>query len=308
MRFLRSYGAVVVFLFGAALSPAFCQKSDSVSIDDARNLVVHERFKEAEAVLHQSIATRPSDPQAHFLLAYVLLREDLPKQSLAEYTQAARLRTPSVEDLRNVALDYVLLNDYPEAEKWTLRSLEMDGNDPESWYSLGRIRYSTGKFQDAVDCFQHTLRLAPRSVKAETNLGLAYEALNQLEPARQSYQTAVDMQKDEPNKSAQPLINLATLLLHRSDLDEALVLLKQAVEIAPNDVRAREQMGHVYLEQDHLVDAQLQFERAVALSPQDPRLHFLLGRVYRREGMTQKAEVEFARTASLNGTHSTPEK
>jgi Flp pilus assembly protein TadD len=277
-------------------------------MEDAQSLVVQGRFKEAEADLRESISTRPSDPEAHFLLAYVLLRENRPKESLAEYTHAARLRTPSAEDLRNVALDYVLLNDYPEAEKWTLRSLEMDRNDPETWYSLGRIRYSTGKFQDAVDCFQHTLTLAPRSVKTETNLGLAYEALNQLDQARQSYQAAIDMQKDLPNKSPEPLTNLAILLLHRSELDGALALLKQAVEVAPDFVRAHEQMGLVYQEQNHLADAQAQFERAVALSPQDPRLHFLLGRVYRREGLTQKADAEFARTASLNGTHSSPQQ
>jgi tetratricopeptide (TPR) repeat protein len=211
---------------------------------------------------------------------------------------------PTAVDLRNVGLDYVLLNDYPDAEKWTLRSLDMNKSDPETWYSLGRIRYSTGKFQDAVQCFVHALALAPRSPKAATNLGLAYEGLNQPDKAAEAYQAAIDLQKDSANRSPEPLIRLAILLLHRGDLDKALTLLKGAAGFAPDDPQVHEQMGLVYLEQAQLADAQAQFEKAVSLSPQDPRLHFLLGRVYRREGLLQKAQDEFARTASLSGTHS----
>ena len=318
MHFFPSSSAIVLLL---AIAPFPCRAcpqvngshtqagaEDATTAEEPHSLVAQGRFKEAAAALHRSIAARPSSPGDHFLLAYVLLRLNLPRESLVEYTQAARLRTPSADDLKSVALDYVLLNDYPAAEKWALRSLEIDKSDPETWYSLGRIRYSTGNFASAVDCFERALALAPRSVKVETNLGLAYEGLNLLEKAKQSYQAAIAMQKGAPNPSAQPFVDLGVLLLHHSDLSGALTLLKQAAVIAPDDPRAHEQMGLVYLEQNQLTDAQAQFEKAVSLSPLDPRLHFLLGRVYRREGLMQKAQEEFARSASLNGTHSTPQK
>jgi Flp pilus assembly protein TadD len=274
---------------------------------NTRQSLARGQFKEAESQLRQVVDRSQPCPEAHFLLAYDLLRQNLPRQSLAEYTAAARLRTPGSEDLRNVALDYVLLDDYPDAGHWIQRALSLDANDSENWYVLGRIRYSTGKFQDAVDAFEHTLRLTPESVKAENNLGLAFEALNEVDKASEAYRRAIAFGERSGKQSEQPMINLAIVLTHRSDTDGALALLTRAVVLAPQDARAREHLGQVYAELNELPQAQEQLEKAVSLSPSDARLHFQLGQVYRREGISDKAKAEFARAATLNGAHSTPD-
>ena len=292
-----------------ALLPALCLADEQPGCVDegAKQSLLRGQFEEAEKALRRAIATGAPCPDAHFLLAYALLRQNRPKESLAEYTSAARLRTPTPEDLRNVALDYVLLKDYPDADHWIQRALLVNANDSENWYVLGRIRYSTGEFPGAVKAFDQTLLLAPGSVKAENNLGLAYEGLNQPDKAIDAYRLAIALGETSGKPSEQPMINLAILLAHRSDLDAALALLERAVILAPEDVGVREHLGHVYLERNELPEAQVQLEKAVALSPQDARLHFLLGQVYRRERISDKADFEFSRSASLNGTHSTPD-
>ena len=292
-----------------ALLPALCLADEQPGCVDegAKQSLLRGQFEEAEKALRRAIATGAPCPDAHFLLAYALLRQNRPKESLAEYTSAARLRTPTPEDLRNVALDYVLLKDYPDADHWIRRALLVNANDSENWYVLGRIRYSTGEFPGAVKAFERTLLLAPGSVKAENNLGLAYEGLNQPDKAIDAYRLAIALGETSGKPSEQPMINLAILLAHRSDLDAALALLERAVILAPEDVGVREHLGHVYLERNELPEAQVQLEKAVALSPQDARLHFLLGQVYRRERISDKADFEFSRSASLNGTHSTPD-
>jgi tetratricopeptide (TPR) repeat protein len=275
--------------------------------ESAKRSVDRGEFKEAEKELRQSLATGRACPDEHFLLAYALLRQNLAKESLAEYTAGARLREPTAEDLRNVALDYVLLNDYSDADHWVQRALQSDGNSAETWYVLGRIRYGVGKFQDAAAAFTRTLSIDPESVKAENNLGLAYQGLNNMDQAIDAYRKAITFGEKTGHPSEQPMINLAVVLDYRSNLDEALALLTRAVALAPEDARAREHLGHVYLELSELPQAQAQLEKAVSLSPTDARLHFLLGQAYRREGMNDKANIEFARFASLNGTHSTPD-
>lgn len=276
-------------------------------VESGKRFLAQRQFKEAEKALRQTLAKDQLCAEAHFLLAYALLRQNLPKESLAEYTAAARLHAPTPEDLRNVALDYVLLDDYTDADHWIQRALLVDANDSENWYVLGRIRYSTGKFQDAVNSFEHALALAPESVKAENNLGLAYEGLNEVDRAVDAYRKAIAFGEKSGKESEQPMINLAIVLEHSSDLDRALALLIRAVVLAPEDASVREHLGHVYLERNELSKAQVQLEKAVSLSPSDARLHFLLGQVYRREGINEKANFEFSRSASLNGTHSTPE-
>ena len=311
----RCSNKVVLLAFAISLN-CLAQQSSISSVsgagshcatEDTARFLALKQFKEAETELRRTLAASPSCPEARFLLGYALLREDRPTESLAEYTLAAQLRRPAPEDLRNVALDYVLLGDYVDADRWIQRALMMAETDSENWYVLGRIRYSNGRYSDAVHAFERTLELAPGNLKAENNLGLAYEELNQPEKAIDAYQKAIAAGDKSGQPSEQPMNNLAVLLTHRSDLDGALALLTRAVKLAPDDVSIREHLGHVYLGKNELLLAQVQLEKAVSLSPQDARLHYLLGQVYRRQGNGAKADDEFSQSSLLNGARSTPE-
>ncbi len=277
------------------------------SLAAAQQLIHDGKFAQAGAMLGPLIAADAKAAEPRYLLAYVLLREDKPADSLKAYTEAAALRTPTAVELRNVALDYVLLKGLPEADHWMSRSLAMDGNDAETWYAMGRLRYTEGRYGDALTCFQKTLALNPRSVKGEDNMGLAYEGLNRNDEAVQAYRTAIAMQKDDPAPSEQPLLNLAILLQHRNQIQEAQQLLEQAEKIAPKEPRIHENLGQVYLHTDRAADAVKEFASAVQLAPQNPRFHYLLGQACRRSGDIARANQEFARSAALNGTHSTPD-
>jgi Tfp pilus assembly protein PilF len=276
-------------------------------VADARKLMDAGDFKQASTVLSDFLRREPKSAAAHEMLAYSYLRLDDPRHSLEEYTRAATIERPSPVDMQNVAKDYVLLGDTASAEHWMLVSVQMNDKDPEGWYGLGRIRYTLQRFQEAADCFQRSLALLPRSVKAENNLWLAYEGLNRTDDAIAAYRQAIAWQKNDPHPSEQPLLNLGIILVHEEKLEEARGLLTQAVAIAPADSRIREQLGHLYLQRNELPQAQQQLEAAVALEPKKPALHFLLGKVYHLEGKEEKAKAEFGLSATLSGYHSTPE-
>ena len=275
------------------------------SLDDARGSIAASDYESARTKLEAYLRGNSTSAEAHYLLGYSLLHLNDAKASLAEYTRAAQLRIPSAEELRYVAEDYALLDDYADAERWMQRSLQMDGRDPDTWYGLGRIQYTLQKYPLAVESFQKALTLAPNSVKVEDNLALSYEGLNREEDAVAAYQRALDWQKDSDHPSEQPMLNLAIILIRKGSLEEAERLLKQAVAIAPKDPRIRDQLGHLYMQQEQFAKAQIEFEQAVALAPENASFHFLLGRVYRHEGIRDKADVEFARAAKLKGGRST---
>jgi len=264
-------------------------------------------FKQAASDLGSFLKSDENSAKAHAMLAYCMLRMDDPKGSLAEYTRSATLARPDSTDLQNVAKDYALLNDLPDADHWMMLAVKMDPKDAEAWYGLGRIRYTQQRFQEAADCFERALVLDPRSVKAGNNLGLSYEGLNRTDEAISAYRNAIKWQQGSEHPSEQPLLNLGIVLLHQGKLPEAEQLLTQAATIAPRDSNIREQLGHLYLQTNELPKAQSQFEQAIALSPKNPALHFLLGRVYRAEGEDEKAKAEFARSEELSGYRSTPE-
>lgn len=262
---------------------------------DARNLMAAGNFKGAESALHTYLVTDPQSGQARYLLAYALLRQNRPKDSLEEYTRAAALQTPTAEQLREVGQDYVLLDDTADAGKWIIRSIEMNGSDPEGWYSLGRLRYTEQRFADALDCFKRAIALAPGNVKVENNMGLAYEGLNRMEDALIAYRQAIAWQDAGPpaNASEQPLLNLAIALRHQGKLAEAQTLLLRAVRIAPQDPRILEQLGQLYMQQANYVEAAKYLEAATRLDPEKSNLHFLLGQAYHHLGRQTEAKTEF---------------
>jgi Flp pilus assembly protein TadD len=296
--------------------PVFAQVPDTPSpqagaagssLQAAQTLMDAGEFQQAASALRVYLQREQGSATAHSMLAYCMLRMDDPKDSLTEYTRSAAIQRPKATDLQNVAKDYTLLNDLPDADYWMTLAVQMDSKDPEGWYGLGRIRYTQQRFQDAANCFERALVFAPHSVKAENNLGLSYEGLNRTEDAMIAYRHAIQWQQGDPHPSEQPMLNLGIILLHQGKLSEAEQLLSEASTIAPRDPNIREQLGHLYLQLHQLGKAQEQFERAIALNPQNPALHFLLGRVYRAEGEDQKAKTEFARSSTLSGYHSTPD-
>jgi tetratricopeptide (TPR) repeat protein len=300
--------SLIGLVMGMIPVTALCQLPPLPTSDDGlatgQAAVSAEHWAIADKLLHEYLLQHQNSAPAHYLLGLTLLNENRPKESLAEYTLAAHLARPTAVAFREVALDYVLLNAYPDADRWSTRSVKENSNDSESWYVLGRIKYTENHFSESRDAFVKALALAPRLVKAENNLGLAYEGLQQQADAIHAYQQAIAWQKDDAHPSEQPYINLGILLNDSNRPEEALAPLLQAVAIAPHDTRAHGALGELYRRQEQFAKAQVQFELAVAEEPNDASLHFQLAQVYRHEGMNAKAKTELDRVAALDGTHS----
>ena len=138
-------------------------------------------------------------------------------------------------------------------------------------------------------------------MKAENNLGLAYEATNQMDAAIAAYRQAIEWQNQGPHDqlSEEPLLNLGVVLLHRGELTEAEALLTQASALAPKDSRIHEQLGHLYMQKADYEKAEHELHVACELDPKSSSLHFLLGQAYRHLGKAQEAKAEFAISARL---------
>lgn len=307
---LQLCAAALLLLFACAShaqAPAGQTLAQIPEIHTARRFLEEGKPADAESILRAYLDTHLASAEARYLLAFALERENKPKESLAEYTHAAQLQKPTATDLRNVALDYVLLADYPDADTWLTRAADWDPTDAETWYSLGRVKSSENRFEEALRCFDKALALSPRLVKAENNRGVALEGLNRINEAIAAYRQAIAWQEADPHPSEQPYINLGILLTDRGDLNGALPLLERAEQIAPHDGRVHGALGRLYQRLNKLPEAQSELEIATAQQPTNAPLHFQLGQVYRKEGLAQKAKAEFARAASLDATHSTPD-
>jgi Flp pilus assembly protein TadD len=265
----------------------------------AKSLLEKGSVADAERVTRSYLQSHSSSPDGHFLLGLILFKEVKAKDSLAEYAAGAQYRDPSAYELEVVGLDYVLLNDYMNADKWLSKSVQIDSHNWESWYYLGRTKYNENRFEEAVNAFQKVLDLSPKNVKAEDNLGLSYAGLGRKQEAEQAYRTAIRCQSQLLEEDPGPYLDLGILLIDQDRPQDAIPYLKRASEISPHDPKAHEHLGKAYERLNRLPEAQVELEKAIAAKPHDGPLHYVLGQIYRRQGMKDKAQAEFDTVITL---------
>lgn len=333
------------FLFFISLRAASAaQSSDQTDslLSDANSLFRQSKFTEADRAVRQYLETHPNSADGHFLLGHILFREiqaeaildrqialqahggmggqtatpepALPKDreekakaSLDEFTAAAKYRNPSAADLKIVAFDYIVLGDYSDADKWLTKMLEWAPNDSDGWYNLGRAKYNENRFAEAISAFQQCVKLDPKNVKAEDNLGLSFAGLGRNEEAATAYQHAIAWQEQSLTKNPRPYVDLGSLLIDENRSKDAVTLLLQASEIDSRDSKTHELLGKAYTRLEEFPKAQVELEKAIDLSPQTPNLHCMIAPVYRKQGLAEKAKVEYNRCATLTGSRSTPQ-
>ena len=324
--------------FSETIAPAQTSPTANRQLDlddhfaQARSLVDAGKAEDGEREIRQYLSAHPQSAEGHFLLGYILFREiqqnakndadciessltscdpgvrsTKAKASLAEYTEGAKYNRPSAADLKIVALDYILLADYADAEKWLTKMLEWAPRDAEGWYYLGRTKYNEDQFDSAARAFEQSLQLDPKHIKAEDNLGLCYAALGRTDQAAAAYRKAIAWQADSAIKNPGPFIDMADLLLNLSKPDEAISYLRDAVEISPRDFKPHELLGKAYMRLERPHESQLELEKAIEVAPEIANLHCMLVMAYRKQSLLDKAKIEADRCAALSGTHSSSE-
>ncbi|NYF78895.1 tetratricopeptide repeat protein [Granulicella arctica] len=272
-------------------------------LNDMRRLLASGDYAGADRSLRDYLKQSPDSPDAYFLLGFTLLHEQRPTESLAEYTQGAKFREPTAEELLGVASDYILLKDDADAERWLVIAAKRAPEKPLIWYLLGRTQYNENHGADAERSFLTCLRLDPHHLRAEYNLGLVYELLQRPDAAITAYRTAIAWEEASSSaKDIQPYLDLGMLLRKQGKVSDAVPLLVQATNGAPRNPLAHQELGLAYEQLGRNDEALGELKAAVSLAPKIEALHFFLGRLYRKTGHKDEASREFAEAAQLAGT------
>jgi tetratricopeptide (TPR) repeat protein len=255
-----------------------------------------------EAGLRHESELHPDSADTLYKLALVLRQENKPRESLDTYTRAAKLKKPDAGQLRSVALDYLLLNDYPDAIHWLEAAASLDPHDVEVLYSLARCYYTQSEFHKAEGMYLRVLAIQPEHLKAEENLGLTYDAESQPEKAEAALRTAAawaEQQTPGPASGEWPFLNVGAFLLDHDRPAEAVPFLQRATAIAAKSAICHEKLGRALEESGKAPEGVKELETAVGLDPKNPNVHFELGHAYRQVGEAEKARAEFAVSAEL---------
>lgn len=183
-------------------------------------------------------------------------------------TRAKRLESFAALDTDNVALLRDLALTYHDAGEHTKALATLDRVTPEQQPFDAPLRsqllLATGQWQAAIQLFKDALRQQADSAALWFNLGYAQWAAEDAEAAVDSLNRA--RQLDPSNVRAR--YYLALSLDHSSRLNEALQVLREAVEQNVCDTDLFTLQSQLELGAGHISEAQAAAERAIA---QDPR-------------------------------------
>ncbi len=146
----------------------------------------------------------------------------------------------------------------------------------KTFYDIGIQNSQNSEFSEAIDAFQHAIKLKPNYAEAHFGLGNVYYSLHRYTEAVDAYKKAV---KFKPKHfDAYVTLGVVSSMLSRDD--EAIDAFKKAVKIRPKSAEAFYNLGSIYMETERYKEAAGVFEKVVALKPGLAEAHYNLGISY----------------------------
>lgn len=263
-----------------------CQEEQAL----ARRAYEERRYEQAAE--HFARATRAcgSTPPLLLALGQAQLLASRPADALASLERIRPEDPDYVPALKVKARALYLLARDRDAEETLKGAAAHAPADAEVPYNLGRIYYQQGRHAEAADAFRRATEIDPRAYRAWDNLGLASEALGDVEQAQKHYLKAVALvYKDHPEYDV-VYANFADLLIRVGNFQRAFDLAVEAAERNRNEPRNFFLAGKALLQLGRTDLSLRWFEQAIALNPDYPEPHYLLSQAYRALGRTADAE------------------
>lgn len=176
--------------------------------------------------------------------------------------------------------------------------------DADLHVALGDLLRGEERFAEAVRAYDAALALRPRGGDARDwpiyyFRGVANERRGAWPEAERDFRKSLEINPDEPS-----VMNyLAYSWIDRDEkYDEALAMLKEAVNLAPNAGYIVDSYGWALFKVGDMDDAAVQLERAVELDPTDPVINDHLGDALWMVGRRLEAQFQWKRALSFEPT------
>lgn len=173
-----------------------------------------------------------------------------------------------------------------------------EDTDASEFFLQGVQNSQKMEYSEAIDAFQHAIKLNPKHSEAYYNLGHAYFKLHRYEESLQAYQKAAEIKP----KYVDAHISIGIVAAMLSRYDEALSALKKAVKVKPDHAEAHNNLGNIYSEMGNHEQAMKSYEKAVKIKPDFAEAHFHLGMSYMeyRKQLLSSARKEYKALRKLN--------
>jgi tetratricopeptide (TPR) repeat protein len=154
---------------------------------------------------------------------------------------------------------------------------------------LGNQLDGAGRFSEAIQQYQASLRARPSYVEGHSSYGNVLRQVGRLPEAIAEGRKALAIDPDY----ARAHNNLANALLDSGNVEEAIEHYKAALQFRPDDSKMHFNLGNAWLKAGRDADSIQEYQTALQLSPDDPEAHFNLGNVYLKDRRNEEAIAQY---------------
>ncbi len=261
-------------------------------------------YDEAGREFHRVVELRSADPQAHFYLGLVSLRQGRWGDAVDALRLAAEKGGGRPEVLHNLGVALEHLGRLGEAEAAFAEAAARAKDDWRVMLGWGIVALKRGQGERAVERLDRARGLAPGGMPPSA-LWYWARSLAALLAGREA--EALPLAEEGLSRfprNAPLRNNIAVLCERRGELDRAEQLLTAALEEDPSLPQLSKNLGDLFYRSGRPEEAQLAFQRAVKLAPRlGDDVYFKLGNLAFREKRTAEAAAAWKEALVLNPAH-----
>jgi tetratricopeptide (TPR) repeat protein len=256
-----------------------------------------QRPAEARPEYERTIALDPKMSEAYLNLG-LLLTEHEPAAAISPLRKAVELLPAQSRPRILLAKAQERSGDFSGAAESLEGAVHLDSRDTDALLHLAILYFNAKRFADAEPKFRAVLDAKPDSVQAARGLAESLEAEKkpeaidawrkylELQPAdaavrgrivhslveQQKYDEAIaELNRVEEGKAptSDSLRLRADILIAQKKTDDAIITLKQALALSPNDLQLLMGLGRLYMEKRDFASAEKTFQAALRLDPKN---------------------------------------
>ena len=251
----------------------------------------------ARAAYSKVLAAQPGDLEALTGLVMLDVSAGRAKDSVARVDEAMKRTTPDASLLTLAARAHWAAGDLAKAEELLKKAIDTEPDRLMAYGLLGQFYISQKRLPDARDQYTALVARTPRSVPANTMLGMIIEAQGDKAAAEAQYQKTLAVDAE----AAVAANNLAWIWVSSvRNLDQALQLAQTAFKYLPESPQVLDTLGWAYYKKGMAPQAVRHLELSVQKDAGDPAAHYHLGMAYLEAGEVDKAKKSLQKALSMS--------